>query len=121
LAEKGKELLDSLKGLFGSGDEDDKGSIPEVDNDLDSEDKKIAPDGDITKEQGEEVAKTVYGLNNKKIKPITVVDGGVTWDYEYVQMAKKKGEKKEEGNEEYIKQFLDKPAPDEAPEGYNYY
>jgi hypothetical protein len=119
LAEEAKSLVDSL---FGSGDDDKKeDTVPEVENDLDAEDSKVASDGDINQEQAEQVAHTVYGKHSNLVKSISVVDGGNSWDYDYVQLVSHKGPVKEEGNAKYIEQFIGKDAPSDPPKGYNYY
>ncbi|PSL35055.1 eCIS core domain-containing protein [Chitinophaga ginsengisoli] len=62
---------------------------------IDTEDAKYLTNKQILKEEAEKVAATVKS-QHKVFKSITVIDGGDSWDYEYVQAKKKTGPKKEE-------------------------
>ncbi|MGC9506092.1 eCIS core domain-containing protein [Baaleninema sp.] len=102
-----KKLLKKL-GLRGEEDEDAERADPEHDakvnaglQQIDREEAKYLKDGNkITKEEAETVAATVK-QRNPVFKAISVVDAGETWDYRYAACeGTKKGEKKEEGEEE---------------------
>lgn len=63
---------------------------------IDREEQKYLEDGKISWENAEKVALTVK-RQHPVFKSITVVDGGETWDYEYVASpGKKKGKNKDE-------------------------
>jgi hypothetical protein len=62
---------------------------------IDAEEQKYLEQGEITKEEAEEVAATVK-QKHPVFKSITVVDGGDKWDFQYVASDGTKGGKKKQ-------------------------
>lgn len=100
LAVKGVKAVGNLvKGVFGKKDKDEK---PGHDDDpakaakieaglaaLDQEEKAIEKDGEIERADAEKVAAKVKA-GHPVFKSLIVVDGGTTWDYDYVASPGKK-------------------------------
>lgn len=55
---------------------------------ISAEDKTVAGDGKMKKEEADKVAKNVEGKHSDVFKSITVIDAGDNWKYHYVQKAK---------------------------------
>ncbi len=96
-----KKLFKGKKGKGKNGKETDPEHERKVQAGLaaiDREEQKYLKGGDISREDAEKVAVTVK-KSHPVFKSITVVDGGNTWDYDYVASPgkKKKGEKKQIG------------------------
>ncbi|PSL35051.1 eCIS core domain-containing protein [Chitinophaga ginsengisoli] len=54
----------------------------------------------ITHEEAQKVAATVKESHSDVFKSITVIDGGETWDYNYIQTSKKGGHRKDKGEDD---------------------
>ncbi|MCF6404962.1 DUF4157 domain-containing protein [Chitinophaga filiformis] len=54
----------------------------------------------ITYEEAQKVAATVKAGHDDVFKSITVIDGGETWDYNYIQTSKKGGHRKDRGEDD---------------------
>lgn len=54
---------------------------------LKDEDKKVAADGKMNKEEAEKVAHNVRGKHSDVFNSIQVIDGGKNWKYHYIQKA----------------------------------
>ncbi|MBO0792026.1 MAG: hypothetical protein J2P36_13915, partial [Ktedonobacteraceae bacterium] len=102
------KIVKGIGKLFGKGKADEKGSgDPQHDAKvnagllaIDQEDAKLQKEGKIEKADAEKVAAKVK-RDHPIFKSVTVVDGGETWDYDYVASPgkKKKGEKKKDSDE----------------------
>ena len=58
---------------------------------LQSEDKKVAGDGKLNKEEARKVAATAKSKHNDVFKSIKAIDGGKNWKYQYIQKVEKEG------------------------------
>jgi hypothetical protein len=67
-------------------------------NTLRSEDKRIAGDGKLNKEEAQKVAAAVKSKHSDVFKSIKAIDDGKNWKYHYIQKAEKEGDVK--GSEE---------------------
>ncbi len=93
------KIVKGIGKLFGKGkkeEEPEKTDDPEHDakvtaglTAIDEEDARYVKDGKIEREDAEKVAVKVKG-DHPVFKSITVVDGGKTWDYDYVASPGKK-------------------------------
>ncbi|MBK8924093.1 MAG: DUF4157 domain-containing protein [Saprospirales bacterium] len=95
LVKKGKALFNKI---FGKGDKGKKagkddnekaGSLAPVDQEIENLGKEEKKDGEITKEEADQIAGRVKKDQGALIGNISVKDGGETWDFDYVQRAKK--------------------------------
>jgi hypothetical protein len=104
---KAVDLVKAVGGLLGFGKKEEdvaKTNDPEHDAKvtaglaaIDEEEKKYAPEGEISREDAEKVAVTVKA-EHPIFKSITVVAGEGTWDFAYVASdGKHKGDKTKEG------------------------
>jgi hypothetical protein len=59
---------------------------------LQDQDKKVAGDGKLRKDEAEKVAQHVKGTHSDVFKSITVKDGGENWKYHYIQKNPNAGE-----------------------------
>lgn len=110
LINKAVSIVKKIGGLFGKKKKEDE-KPPETDDPehdakvtaglaaFDQEESKYLDDGAITREKAMSVAASVKS-NHPVFKSITVVDGGQTWDYDYVASpgTKKTGEQQAEDN-----------------------
>jgi hypothetical protein len=67
-------------------------------NTLRSEDKRVAGDGKLNKEEAQKVAATAKSKHSDVFKSIKAIDDGKNWKYHYIQKAEKEGDVK--GSEE---------------------
>ncbi|MBD2753189.1 DUF4157 domain-containing protein [Spirosoma sp. BT704] len=58
---------------------------------IDQEGNQKLADGEVTRAEADQIAANVKRDHGTIIGSITVVDGGETWDFEYIQRKKKKG------------------------------
>ncbi len=97
---KGSKKPARVKAIMKPGDEkDEKGVDKEKQKKLDlgikaiqDEDKKIAGDGKLTKDEAEKVAKNVHGSHSDTFKSVKPVDAGKNWKYHYIQKKDKEGD-----------------------------
>lgn len=77
------------------GDDKDKAKkLAEGVEALKAEDKKVAGDGEMNKEEADKVAKSVQKTHSSIFKSISVVDAKDHWNYHYIQKADIPGSKK---------------------------
>lgn len=88
LAKQAKGLLETIKGFF-SGD-DDKDSLDAALEEIEEEGKEKGEDGELTRSDADKIAEGVKKDYPDAISSISVIDGGSTWDFSYVQKVKKK-------------------------------
>jgi len=131
---KAVDLVKAVGGLLGFGKDDEKSKTNDPEHDmkvtaglaaLDEEEKKYAPEGEISREDAETVAVKVKG-EHPIFTSITVVAGEGTWDFAYVaKPGKKKGDKQKEGghakNWAAVQKVKGKKVGVILPEGYQYY
>ncbi|MEP7229797.1 MAG: DUF4157 domain-containing protein [Ginsengibacter sp.] len=90
-----KKVMNAIKGwvekLLGKGDEQDgKDDINKALGEIDTEAQTDAKDGEIKKDEADAIKNKVNQDHKSVIEISSVADGGQTWDFEYVQRAKKK-------------------------------
>ncbi|MGH3695388.1 MAG: polymorphic toxin type 17 domain-containing protein [Pseudonocardiaceae bacterium] len=94
----GKKIWAKIKGKLGKGKEDPEHARKVAAGlaAIDQEEQAYLKDGKIARADAEKIARTVRSQHGV-FKSINVVDGGETWDYDYVASPgkKKKGEEKE--------------------------
>lgn len=94
LVQKGKELYEKIFGKKEEKGDNKKGGMEGVEQEIKSEGEEKGKDGEIKREEADQIAGKVRADQGDVIKEITVRDGGETWDFEYVQRALKKVSKK---------------------------
>jgi uncharacterized protein DUF4157 len=111
LINKAVKLAKSIAGLFGGKKKKEDEKTPETNDPehdakvtaglaaFDQEESKYLEDGAITREKAMSVAASVKG-KHPVFKSITVIDGGKTWDYDYLASpgTTKTGEQQSEDN-----------------------
>ena len=116
----GMALLDRVMGRSAPSSEEGTptGPISGALAEIETEGEREKDEGEVTAEEAEGIKNKVNTDHASVINISSVTDGGNTWDYNYVQRAKKTIEKKpgEKGRE-----LIGTVAPEEAPEGYSYY
>lgn len=91
LVEKGKELYEKVFGKKEDGKEDKKkGGLGAVEDEIKSEGKEKEKDGEVTKADADQIVADVKRDQGDVVKDVTVIDGGETWDFEYIQRTKTK-------------------------------
>ncbi|NML21664.1 DUF4157 domain-containing protein [Pseudoflavitalea sp. G-6-1-2] len=86
LAKQAKALLDTIKGFFGS--DDDKNTIDAAIEEIDDEGDEKGKDGELTRSDADQIAADVKKDFPDVVDNISVIDGGETWDFSYIQKAK---------------------------------
>ena len=121
LVEKGKELYEKVFGKKEDGKDDKKkGGLGAVEDKIKNEGKEKGKDGEVKKEDADQIVADVKSQESNVIKDISVKEIGESWEFKYIQKQEDKViiAKKTVGKG---KELVGKIAPNEAPEGYNYY
>ena len=124
LVEKGKALYERFFGKKGDKKDKGKGGFEGVTAEIRSEGDEKKKDGEIKKDEADQIAQKVQIDQSDVVKSITVKDAGEKWRFEYVQKSNNDHSdlpKKESKNRKEIEKYLGKVAPLDPPPGYEYY
>ncbi len=88
LAAKGKEFYEKIFGKKEDKKDGKKGGLGAVENEIKAEGKEKGKDGEVTKEDADQIVANVKRDQADVIKNITVIENADNWEFDYVQRSK---------------------------------